>query len=396
MRLPSLLTALVLAAAPAFAGIQLVEMKNGKLYEVREALVVGEQMRLSLAMKSAAQTAVITVPLDKVVPEHVYYVWSGQIADKDISGHLSLAAWARKQGLFRQAWRQYVGASEQSDKVLKQLPVIEKEMSEEAATWHFKQAELAMQEGDLHRARLLAERLLQDYPESKEVPRTKGLLDLLAEREQFQSEQKKQQKVVDRAKKQRRAFEKQLKEIDRAKTLVRGTRMKYVDDARRRLRYAAYAFRRSMHVLRDMRPFIEVDDLRLSVEAVAGDTEKHLIAAFTRLADLRYLAGDVPGALDAAHEVLWFDPDNKAMTDMRKRVLDGGYSRMRYRYGFYDGAIARRLGYLPAFACPFYIRRGSGFGIGGIPNTLSVGPYPTGLRRTRVRVGGISVIRYAR
>jgi len=391
MRLPSLLTALVLAAAPAFAGIQLVEMKNGKLYEVREALVVGEQLRLSLAMKSAAQTAVITVPLDKVVPEHVYYVWSGQIADKDISGHLSLAAWARKQGLFRQAWRQYVGASEQSDKVLKQLPLIEKEMSEEAATWHFKQAEVAMQAGDLHRARLLAERLLQDYPESKEVPRTKGLLDLLAEREQFQSEQKKQQKVVDRAKKQRRAFEKQLKEIDRAKTLVRGTRMKYVDDARRRLRYAAYGFRRSMHVLRDMRPFIEVDDLRLSVEAVAADTEKHLIAAFTRLADLRYLAGDVPGALDAAHEVLWFDPDNKAMTDIRKRVLDGGYSRMRYRYGYYDGAIARRLGYLPAFACPLYIRRGY-----GIHNTLSVGPYPTGLRATRVRVGGISVVRYAR
>ena len=35
MRLPSLLTALVLVAAPAFAGIQLVEMKNGKLYEVQ-------------------------------------------------------------------------------------------------------------------------------------------------------------------------------------------------------------------------------------------------------------------------------------------------------------------------------------------------------------------------
>ena len=392
MRLPSVAIVLVLATAPALAGIQLVEMKNGKLYEVREALVVGEQMRLSLAMKSAAQSAVISVPLEKVVPEHVYDVWSGQIAEKDIAGHMLLAAWARKQGLFRQAWRQYVGASEQSDKVLKQLPVIEKEMSEEAATWHFKQAEAAMREGELHRARLLAERLLHDYPESKEVPRTKGLLDLLAEREQFQSEQKKQQKVVDRAKKQRRAFEKQLKEIDRAKTLVRGTRMKYVDDARRRLRYAAYAFRRSMHVLRDMRPFIEVDDLRLSVEAVAADTEKHLIAAFTRLADLRYLAGDVPGALDAAHEVLWFDPDNKAMTDMRKRVLDGGgYSRMRYRYGYYDGAIARRLGYLPAFACPYYIRRGY-----GIHNTLSVGPYPTGLRATRVRVGGISIVRYLR
>ena len=80
------------------------------------------------------------------------------------------------------------------------------------------------------------------------------------------------------------------------------------------------------------------------------------------------------------------------MTDMRKRVLDGGgYTRMRYRYNYYDGAVFRRFGYLPAFATPYYIRRGY-----GIHNTLSVGPYPTGLRATRVRVGGISIIRYAR
>ena len=53
MRLPSLAAALIPAllvvAAPAVAGIQLVEMKNGKLYEAREALVAGGQMRISLS-----------------------------------------------------------------------------------------------------------------------------------------------------------------------------------------------------------------------------------------------------------------------------------------------------------------------------------------------------------
>ena len=390
MRLPSVAAALSLAlalATPAAAGITLVEMKSGKLLEAKEARVVGDQIRIALNMKTAGQSAIISLPLDKIVPENVYQVWSGQIAEQDVDGHLALAAWARRNGLFRQAWRQYVGASEQSDKVLKQLPMIEKQMSEEAATWHFEQAERSMREGDLVRARVLAERLMADYPDSKEIPRTKGLLDLLAEREQFESEQKKEEKLRQRTKVQRRAFERELKSIDHAKNLVRGTRMKYVADAKRRLRYAAYTFRRSMHRLRDMRPFIEADDLRLSIEAVIGDTEKHLVSAFTRLADLRYLTGDVPGALDAAHEVLWFDPDNKAMADMRKRVLDGGYSRMRYRYGYYDGAICRRLGYLPAFACPYYIRGGYG---------ISTGPYPVGLRATRVKVGGISVVRFAR
>ncbi|MHC4953155.1 MAG: hypothetical protein ACYTGZ_04640 [Planctomycetota bacterium] len=400
MRLPSdarlfvlALLALACVGTTAFGGVQIVEMKSGKLYEAKEVLVLGDKLRISLLTDKGDQTAIFSVPLDKVIPEHVYYAWAAQIADKDVSGHIALAEWSRKQGLFRQAWRQYVAASESSDKVMKQLPHLEQEMSEEAATWHFVQAEQSMREGDLHRARIMAERLLKDYPDSKEVARTKGLLLLLAEREQFASEQKKQEKIAARARKQRREFDKWLKEIDRAKTLVRGTKMKYVVDAKRRLRWAAYSFRRSMHKLRDLRPFIEVDDLRLSVEAVASDTEKHLVAAFTRLADLRYLTGDIPGALDAAHEVLWVDPDNKAMTDMRKRVLDGGgFRRYRYRYGYYDGTICRRLGYLPAFACPYYIRTGY-----GIHNTISTGPYPVGLRATRVRIGGsYSVIRYVK
>ena len=99
-----------LAGAPAFAGIQLIE---------------------------------------KVLPERIYYVWAGQIADTDVAGHVKLAEWCRTQGLFRQAWRQYVAAAEADEEFKKTMPSIEAAMSEEAATWHFEQAEQAMRDGDL-------------------------------------------------------------------------------------------------------------------------------------------------------------------------------------------------------------------------------------------------------
>lgn len=395
MLLPKVAASLLglLLAAPGFAGIQIIEMKSGKLYEVTESMVVGDKLRISLHTGKSDQTMIISIPIDKVIPERVYYVWAAQIADVDVEGHVRLAEWCRTQGLFRQAWRQYAAATEASEDFEKKMPAIETEMSEEAATWHFEQAEQSMRDGNLHRARLMAEAVLKDYPGSKEVARTKGLLELLAEREQFQSDQKRQEEVAARAKKQRREFDKQLKAVDSAKLVVRNTRMKYLMDARQRLRRAAYAMRRAVDNMRRMLPFIEVEDLRLSVDAVAADTEKNLVATFTKLADLRFLSGDALGALDAAHEVLWIDPDNKAMGDIRKRILDGeGFRGYRFRYGYYDGRICRRRGFLPPFATPYYIRRGY-----GIHNSISCGPYPYRLRATSVRLGGsFSAIRYMR
>ncbi|MHC4937405.1 MAG: hypothetical protein ACYTHK_00365 [Planctomycetota bacterium] len=376
---------LALAGTPVLAGIQLVETKKGKIYEAREVLVVGDKLRMSLALKESGQSATVSIPIDTVLPEFVYYAWASQIAEHDVEGHMSLAGWCRKQGLFRQAWREYIAASEASDKIMKRLPELEADMNEEAATWYFTQAEKRLRDGEVHAARVLAERVLNDYPESKEVPRTKGLLMLIKEREQFLSEQKQAEKKAILAQKQRRYVEKQLKQIDSAKTMVRNTRMQNVPDARRRLRWASYTFRRSLHRLHDLVPFIEADDLRTSVEAIVRDTEKNLIASFTRLADLRYLSGDVAGALDAAHEVLWVDPENKAMTDMRKRVLDAGENgRYRFRYGYYDRFILRRHGYLPPFACPYPTR--VGFGI------HHATPYR--VRPVRVRSGTRTLIRY--
>ncbi|MEM8885309.1 MAG: hypothetical protein AAGD14_14670 [Planctomycetota bacterium] len=381
------LLAVFLFAQPLFAGIQLIETKDGKLYEARDALVLGDKMRISLALKEGGASAVFSIPLDRIVPHHAYYVWASQIAMQDIEGHMRLAAWCRKNGLFRQAWRQYIAASEASDKILKKLPEIELEMNEEAATWTFEQAEKALRDGDIRRARVLCQRILQDYPETNEIPRTEGLMQLIAEREQFASEQKAAEEKARRARKQRRAVQKQVKEIDKAKTYLRNTRMKYVPDARRRLRWSAYTLRRCLNRLNDMVPYLETDDLRLSVEAIARDCEKNMVSAFTRLADLRYLSGDVAGALDAAHEVLWADPDNKAMTDMRKRVLDDGtHGKYRYRYGYYDRFILRRHGYLPPFACPYPTRVGYGIHLAT--------PYK--VRRTTVRLRDTTFVRFVR
>jgi len=373
--------------APAPAGIQLIETKGGKIYEATDIAVIGDKVRMALSLE-AGQTATIAVPIDSILPEHVYYAWAAQVADADVDGHLKLAEWCREQGLFRQAWRQYVAASEASKEVEKRLPEIERQMGEQAATWTFLRAEKLLKEGDVHRSRVLAEQVLADYPESKEVPRTKGLLTLIAEREKFLSEQKLAEERAQRAKKQRRFVEKELETIDAAKLEIRNTRMKYVLEARRRLYHASYRLRRSIHRLDDIVPFVQEDDLRRSIEAIVQDGEKNLVASFTRLADLRYLIGDVAGALDAAHEVLWIDPDNKAMTDMRKRVLDSSEWRgYRWRYGYYDRYILGRCGYLPPFATPYRVRYG--FGI-GCATPYVVRPATIGV------AGGGSLIRYVR
>jgi hypothetical protein len=380
--------AIAIFAAPSVAGIQLVETKGGKVYEASEILVVGDKLRMSLVLKGAGQTATIAIPIDSVLPENVYYAWAAQVAEADVEGHLRLAEWCRKQGIFRQAWRQYIAAAEASDEVKKRLPELEREISEEAATWQFERAETSLREGEVHAARVLAERILEDYPNSKEVPRTNGLLKLIAEREQFLSEQKVLEQKAELAKRQRRYLEKELESIDTAKLTLRNTQMRFVADARMRLRRAAYALRRSLHRLDDLAPFVDEPDLRKAVEAVAQDTEKNMVASFTRLADLRYLSGDIAGALDAAHEVLWVDADNKAMTDMRKRVLDSSeYGGYRFRYGYYDRYIVGRWGYLPPFACPYSVRYGYGIRFAA----------PYRLRAERITgAGNYSFIRYVR
>ena len=54
------------------------------------------------------------------------------------------------------------------------------------------------------------------------------------------------------------------------------------------------------------------------------DLDDRSVRTFVKLADYFYLAGDTPRALDAVHEVLALDPDNKAAEGLRERILDRG------------------------------------------------------------------------
>lgn len=378
--------ALLLLASSVSAGIQLIETKAGKLYEANDVSIVGDKMRISLVPKKSGQTAIFSIPIEKILPHQVYYTWAAQIAEKDVEGHVKLAAWCRKQGLFRQAWTQYNAAADHDEEWKSQLKDLEREIGEEAATWYFTQAEQALKNGDTHRARVFAKRVLEDYPQSKEVPRTKGLLTLIAEREKFDDAKKLEKKKAQRIKLQRRELDKIVKQIHDAKVMVRNTRMRDFYGSQGRLRWASYRFRRALRQLNDMVPFVEAEDLRVSMGAIIKDTEKNMVGSFTKLADLRFLGGDHSGALDAAHEVLWVDPDNKAMTDIRKRVLDeSSYRGHRYRYGYWGRTLLYRWGYLPPFAVPYHTRYGYGISHGR----------PWHVKRQAVKVApGIAVIRY--
>ena len=95
---PSVVTLLLaLLGAPVAAGVQLVETKAGKIYEAKEVLVVGDKLRMSLAVKQSGQTATVAIPIATVVPEFVYYAWASQVAEHDIEGHMRLAGWCRQQ-----------------------------------------------------------------------------------------------------------------------------------------------------------------------------------------------------------------------------------------------------------------------------------------------------------
>jgi hypothetical protein len=79
-----------------------------------------------------------------------------------------------------------------------------------------------------------------------------------------------------------------------------------------------------------------------------------MIAIYLRLADLRYLCGDLGAALDATHRVLDLDPTHAGAAMLRDRILDGpGPTHIRRDRGF---LTHKRRSYLP----PVW---GGGFGV---------------------------------
>jgi len=320
------LVALALLAAPA-AALDVVELKDGRVLVVEEVSVKGDKLRVRLHLERPDQYIAYTIPFDKVVPHYVYYAWAAQLDPGDVAGAKELAAWARAQGLFGLARKTYESAAEHSQELAASLDDLKREMHEEEATWHFTAAERLFRENAVKEARFHAEQVLDRFADSKEVGRTKELLMILAEREQFLSEQKKQEEIAQRARRQKRQVDKHLDRIARADRYVLKARLYRPGHAERRLSWAAFAYRDASLAFADLLPLVEVDDLRLTLEALLRDLDDRMVRTFTKLADLRFVNGDAHGALDAVHEVLTIDPGNKEAGGLRKRILDGGRPR---------------------------------------------------------------------
>jgi tetratricopeptide (TPR) repeat protein len=323
MRAPSLvLPLLAMFVGPVFA-LDLIELKDGKVLQVESATVEGTRLRVRLHTKTN-QYAAYTIPISKVIPEFVYYAWANQLKEGEVEPHLRLAAWARKQGLFRHAMRTYETAAKFSEEVREDLDGLKQMMYEEEATWNFTEAERLFREGDVKGARMHAEAILEGFPGTEEVGRTNGLLSIIKEREQFLGEQKKQEDIVRLTRKQRRLVDKYMDRIRRADKAASYARMTHFPIAMRNLQYAGYTYMRAAAVFDNLLPRIEVDDLRMTVQALREDLDDRSVRTFVKLADYFYLAGNTPSALDAVHEVLALDPDNKAADGLRERILDQG------------------------------------------------------------------------
>ena len=318
---PRIALAALVFAMPALA-VDVIELKSGKLYQVENAEVKGDRLYMKL-LTGKDQKIGFTVPLEKVVPEFVYYTWADQIQTGDVDQHLALAQWARKNGLFGPAWDQYQIAAKLDPAVHSKLPKIEKAMFAEQATWIYESAEAQFKKDDIKGARKRLDLLFTKFAKSKEVGRAKALLTILAEREQFLTEEKKKKKIALRARKQSRRMDKYLDLVERADNLVLVTRVGYDNyNARRRLHWAAYAYRKAFFVFDDLLLDVEVDSLRKRLKAVQEAMEGRLVRTFLKLADLHWVVGDAGAALGAVHEVMAIDPANKAANSLRERILD--------------------------------------------------------------------------
>lgn len=383
MRVPSpaLLLIVGILSGPVFA-VDIVELKDGRVLEAEEVTLKGDKLHVKLYRPQGDQTIAYSIPIEKIVPEFVYYAWSDGTDAGDTDEMLRLAAWSRGQGLFRLAWRTYQRAAKADPEIEGQLEDLRKEMYAEEALWLLEEAWRRFRDNDVQAARVHTERLLRDFADSEQVGRAKGLLNIIKEREQFLDEQKKQEEVAARARKQKRVVDRHVERIEKADRLVLKARFKYLVDAKQKLNYAAYVYRNAALEFADMLAYVEVDELRLTLRALLDDLDRRLVRTFLKLGDLRFLSGDTPGALDAVHEVLSVDPGNKAAEGLRDRVLDTG--RPAAVRDPYPLGLVYRYPYRYRTHVPIYtIRRGA-----------YRAPYIAAVRGFGLYVPGQSTVRY--
>jgi tetratricopeptide (TPR) repeat protein len=336
MRSYSIALALIALLAGPAAAVDVIEMKDGKVYAVESAELRGERIFLQLHFPKKDKEVGFSVPISRVVPEFVYYVWDDQILPGDHKERVRLGEWARANGIFSLALKQYEKAAEQSAAIRNALPELRARLHEEEATWLFNEAERLFREDEVKVARARAQRILADFTGTAETGRAKELLSMISEREKFLTDERRKQAIARRAAKQRRAVEQHLSRIGRAERLLARARVSYTADTRRRLLNASYYYRKAILDIDEMLPFVEVKDLRSMMETLLGDLHGRMLALTLRLADVRYMTGDYTGALGAVHEVMAADPNNKAARRLRERIMD----RRDFGYGWgYGGPV---------------------------------------------------------
>jgi len=327
----ALILGLLAASAPA---LDLMELKDGKLIAVEEAKRVGDKLQVTLATKPGEHMAT-TYPIDRVLPEFVFYVWQKELPEHDRAAHLELAEWARKNGLFSLALKVYEKVAEFDEGIKNDLPSLRKQLGEEEATWLYEQAEAMYRNDEVGDARVLANRLLELYGGTAEKGRAEELLKMINERDQQLSEERRKKEAQQRLRKQWIEFKTQAARIAQGRAYADAANLRQVAYARWRLNWACCLYEGAVLALEDLLPFVEDEKLRAEVVRKMDEGLGRAVSAYVRLADLRYLNGDFGAALDAAHHVLDIDPDNKAAAGIRDRILDGpGPTHIRYDRGY--------------------------------------------------------------
>ncbi|HEX5136243.1 MAG TPA: hypothetical protein VFY93_04670 [Planctomycetota bacterium] len=327
----ALILGLLVASAPA---LDLMELKDGKLVAVEDAKRVGDRLHVTLATKTDQHMAT-TYPIDRVLPEFVFYVWQKGLPEHDRAAHQELAEWARKNGLFSLALKVYEKVAEFDEGIRNELPSLRKQLAEEEATWLFEQAEALYREDEVGDARVLANRLLELYGGTAEKGRAEELLKMIDERDKRLSEERRQKEKEHRLRKQWIEFKTQAIRIAQGRAYADAANMRQVAYARWRLDWACCLYEGAVLALEDLLPFVEDEKLRGEIVKQMDEGLGRAVSAYVRLADLRYLNGDFGAALDAAHHVLDIDPDNRMANGIRDKIIDGpGPTHIRYDRGF--------------------------------------------------------------
>jgi len=360
MRFHGAILAIGLAAAAAHAApLELIEYKSGKILTVEGAARVGDSIHVRVATP-ADQFMLISIPMDRIVPEYVFYVWERGIAEGDSADRLALADWARRNGLFRHALQLYETIAQSDPETKQRLPELAQTLHEEEATWLFDRASALFKSDEVRDARIVALKVLDGFKDSKEYGRTQELLKMIGERDQFLAEAKRRREEERRVRRQRTEVKTQAARIAQADAYAASAHLRYTTEARWRLRWAGQLYEGAVARLKDLRPFVEDENLRKEIDSHVAGAAERTRSAYLRLADLRYLGGDYGGALDAAHKILDLDPDNAAAAKLRDRILDGPPLRREIRYegmGYvlYRGSLlARRYPVGLRFGCHFH------------------------------------------